>query len=206
MNLLKALVVGIALLGASCAYAADATDSIASLRYFSETTKQMQAHFEQSTYDASGYLTDESTGVFFFNRPNQFRWVYETPIEELILGDGEFLWHYDPTLAQVMRQPQPNSAYSPLLVLSDYEMLMGLYDVTVGPSPSQIVLLPRELDAPIEQARVTLEGGQPVMVEWEDRFGQINRLIFSQIELNQPLNSALFEFEMPKGVDLVEGL
>ena len=36
-----------------------------------------------------------------FERPGKFRWVYEKPYEQLIVGDGARIWFYDRDLNQV---------------------------------------------------------------------------------------------------------
>ena len=39
---------------------------------------------------------------FAFARPGKFRWTYDKPFEQLIVGDGEKLWIYDRDLNQVI--------------------------------------------------------------------------------------------------------
>ena len=41
-----------------------------------------------------------STGSFEFSRPNRFRFVYEKPYAQTIVGDGAKVWIYDPDLNQ----------------------------------------------------------------------------------------------------------
>ena len=43
-----------------------------------------------------------SSGTFAFARPGKFRWSYDKPYEQLLVGDGDKLWIYDPDLNQVV--------------------------------------------------------------------------------------------------------
>ena len=41
-------------------------------------------------------------GTFAFARPGKFRWTYDKPFEQLIVGDGARVWIYDKDLNQVI--------------------------------------------------------------------------------------------------------
>lgn len=178
---------------------------IESLQRFAETTDTMEAQFEQETFEPSGYLLERTSGRFYFAKPDRFRWESTSPFEETIVADGEVLWHYDVALGQVMRQPQPHSAYSPVMVLTDFEELSSVYSIENGLAAGEVLLFPKDTDTPIRQARVMFFGELPTLIEWEDQFGQLSRLTFASIELNHTLNASLFELTLPKGVDVVEG-
>ena len=60
-----------------------------------------RAAFEQKVYDKGGKLTQEAKGSFVFQRPGRFRWVYDKPADQVIVGDGERVWIYDRELNQV---------------------------------------------------------------------------------------------------------
>ena len=51
--------------------------------------------------DKNGKTQQSATGKLVFSRPGKFRWEYQKPYEQLIVGDGNKLWVYDKELAQV---------------------------------------------------------------------------------------------------------
>src|SRR5690349_22643561 len=62
---------------------------------FLNGTQSARAQFEQKVYDRSGKLTQETRGNFVFQRPGRFRWVYDKPADQVIVGDGSRVWIYD---------------------------------------------------------------------------------------------------------------
>lgn len=182
------------------------TNALDQLEAFSGTTQALQATFEQVTRDRDGYVIDRATGVFSFNAPNQFRWAYAEPFEEVIVGDGSLLWHYDPNLEQVTMREQPKAADSPVLVLTNFELMQEGYDIALGEDDSRLELTPKTASANIARAWVVFADGQPRVVGWEDGFSQTTRIEFQGLETNTDLDGELFEFSPPPGVDVLEGL
>src|SRR5262245_51648904 len=75
--------------------------AIERFKAFSKSTQTARGSFEQKVYDRDKRLSQESKGSFVFNRPGKFRWVYDKPVDQVIVGDGERVWIYDRGLAQV---------------------------------------------------------------------------------------------------------
>ncbi len=86
------------LAGDRCASA----DGLAQLKAFHATTKSGKVTFRQSSPPRASRARANRPGTFSFQRPGKFRWAYETPFEQLIVGDGEKLWVYDRDLNQVI--------------------------------------------------------------------------------------------------------
>src|SRR3954452_13611010 len=80
--------------------AAGAT-SIERYKSFINETQSARAAFEQKVYDRNGKLVQESRGSFVLQRPGRFRWVYDKPADQVIVGDGTRVWIYDRQLNQV---------------------------------------------------------------------------------------------------------
>ena len=87
-------------LALSFAIAAPAA-SLDRYKTFLNGTQSARAQFEQKVYDRDGKLTQESRGNFVFQRPGRFRWVYDKPADQVIVGDGQRVWIYDRQLNQV---------------------------------------------------------------------------------------------------------
>src|SRR5689334_10251226 len=84
---------------AFCAAAGAA--SIERYQTFINDTQSARAAFEQKVYDRNGKLVQESRGNFVLQRPGRFRWVYDKPADQVIVGDGQRVWIYDRQLNQV---------------------------------------------------------------------------------------------------------
>src|SRR3954468_18895 len=68
---------------------------------FINETQSARAAFEQKVYDRNGKLVQESRCNFVLQRPGRFRWVYDKPADQVIVGDGTRVWIYDRQLNQV---------------------------------------------------------------------------------------------------------
>ena len=75
--------------------------AIEQLEGFIKNTRSARASFTQSVVDIDGLKLQDSSGVVEFQRPGKFRWHYQQPFEQLVVGDGTTLWVYDKDLSQV---------------------------------------------------------------------------------------------------------
>ena len=48
-----------------------------------------KANFTQEVIDANGAVQQQASGTVQFQRPGKFRWTYDKPYEQIIVGDGE---------------------------------------------------------------------------------------------------------------------
>lgn len=181
-----------------------AQDGRAQLDAFAEGLDTLAGRFEQVTVDAEGRVTEESSGQLYYARPDRFRWSYEAPFPQEIVADGEQLWHYDVSLEQVTVRDQPSARESPLLVLTRPELLDRFYRVTDSVQ-QMIEFEPLEESTDIVQGRLHFRNGLPSRLELEDSFGQLTRLRLLDLERNPELDAGLFNFEVPEGVDVLEG-
>lgn len=176
----------------------------AQLDLFAADLDTLSGQFEQITIDASGRRVEEAGGEFYFARPDRFRWNYGEPFPQEIVADGEQLWHYDESLEQVTVRPQPDAAQSPLLVLTRPELLDRFYRITAS-DVDLIEFEPLDSNAEIERGRLYFRAGLPERLELEDSFGQLTRLLLRDLQRNPELSDELFDFQVPDGVDLLEG-
>ena len=75
--------------------------SVEALKALLEQTTTARAHFAQMVLDKNLKMLQQSTGTMQFSRPGKFRWQYDKPYEQLIVGDGTRVWLYDKDLNQV---------------------------------------------------------------------------------------------------------
>src|SRR5215212_3223775 len=75
--------------------------SVDTLKSLLNQTTTAKARFAQSVLDKNNKTLQQATGTMEFSRPGRFRWEYNKPYEQTIVGDGSRLWIYDKDLNQV---------------------------------------------------------------------------------------------------------
>ena len=200
---------GLVLLGAfAFAFATGArADGLDQLKSFHATTKSGKVAFRQVVAAKGQPGGKESTGTFWFQRPGKFRWAYETPYEQLIVGDGERLWIYDRDLNQVIVRTLDRAlGSSPAALLagdSALEKEFELADAGKAKGLGYVEAKPRSPDTGFERVRIGFADNLPRTMELTDTFGNVTTLTFSGFERNLPLDAARFRFVPPAGADVV---
>ena len=193
----------LALLLAGAAHASGVDRFKAYLR----TTQSARATFEQKVYDRNRRLVQESSGTFVLLRPGRFRWTYEKPAEQLIVGDGQRVWIYDRELNQVtVRRLTRALGSTPAALLagsSDIEAAFELSDDGERDGLEWLEARPREREAGFERIRIGLGTAGVQAMELVDNFGQTTELRFSGLARNPKVDLAEFRFEPPKGADVL---
>ena len=96
-TLLRTLCLSVLVLAPSLAFAA----TTEALKGFLTQTTTAKGRFAQMVLDKNLKMLQQSTGTMQFSRPGKFRWEYDKPYEQTIVGDGAKLWVYDKDLNQV---------------------------------------------------------------------------------------------------------
>ena len=181
--------------------------SIERFKTFVRTTQSASAAFDQRVLDRGGKLVQASKGRFVFLRPGRFRWSYEKPIDQLIVGDGERVWIYDRDLNQVtVRKLSKALGSTPAALLagsSDIEKAFELSDAGERDGLEWLEAKPREREAGFERIRMGFDATGPRAMELTDNFGQTTHLRFSALTRNPKVDAADFRFEPPKGADVL---
>jgi outer membrane lipoprotein carrier protein len=140
-------------------------------------------------------------------RPNRFRFVYDKPLEQLIVADGQKVWIYDPDLQQVsVRQMNQALGATPAALLAGGSLDK---DFTLKALPDRdglqwVEAAPRQKESPFQAVRVGFRGKDLAALEIVDSFGQKSNLSFSQVEANVAVAPENFRFTPPKGADVLE--
>jgi outer membrane lipoprotein carrier protein len=189
-----------------CAVAAQAA-SIDRYREFLDATRSARASFDQKVYDRSGKLTQESKGSFVFQRPGKFRWVYDKPADQVIVGDGTRVWIYDRQLNQVtVRKLEAALGSTPAALLAGgtgVEKAFLLSDGGEKDGLEWVLAKPRQAEAGFESVRMGFKGNDLQAMELKDQFGQTTVLRFSNLQRNPKVDPHSFRFEPPKGADVL---
>ncbi|MBI3141044.1 MAG: outer membrane lipoprotein chaperone LolA [Rhodocyclales bacterium] len=177
------------------------------LKSFVEGTKSARAAFTQTVVAKSGRKPQTAAGTMMFARPGKFRWVYDKPYYQLIVGDGEKLWIYDRDLNQVTAKKLSAAlGTSPAALLAGDNALEKNFTLREGGESEGIEWVeaqPKAADASFESLRIGFAGDVLRAMELRDNFGQTTTLVFSQFERNPALPASLFRFVPPKGADVI---
>lgn len=200
-------VVAIGLLTAAGGAQAAAIDA---LHDFVKATRSGKAGFTQVIVNKSGKVSNPASGTFQFQRPGKFRWVYDKPYEQWIVGDGDKLWIYDKDLNQVTVKKLGGAlGQSPAAILAGSDELEKNFVIKDGGVKDGLEWLeatPKTKDTTFETVRIGLRrdgtGASLAVMELADSFGQTSVLTFGKMERNPALAADAFRFTPPKGADV----
>ncbi len=175
---------------------------------FNTTTKTATAHFDQQVFDRTGKAIEHASGTFTFQRPGRFRWTYEKPHKQLLVGDGSKLWIHDPDLHQVtVKRIDQAISPTPAALLAgkdDITALFTLRDAGSAEGLNWVEATPKAKDTGFERVRLGLAGKQLAAMELFDQLGGHTLLRFSDLRANAPVAADTFKFTPPKGADVLE--
>ncbi|MCZ6783203.1 MAG: outer membrane lipoprotein carrier protein LolA [Proteobacteria bacterium] len=180
-----------------------------------ESVRDIVADFEQSTRSVtlgnSALGSGEVTrGRVFLAKPGRMRWSYEEPQPSLVVTDGSTLWLYDPADKVVQRLPVSAGYLSgaSLQFLLGEGVILDEFDVSVDDCSGESVrldLVPRE-DKSYERIGLVAiaKTGEVVETTIVDVLGNETRVSFHNLRTNQDPDEALFRFEPPEGVRVID--
>ncbi len=201
---MRRLVFAVACLAVAQVVHAGAIDK---LHQFLETTKTLRADFAQIVVAKNGKRPQQSTGVMMLSRPGKFRWQIEKPYSQLLVGDGEKVWIYDPDLRQVtVKQFGAALGSTPAALLLGGNALDKNFILREAGEREGLEWLeatPKLPDSGFEKLQLGFAGNDLKAMELFDNFGQTTSLIFARLERNPQLAPALFRFTPPAGVDVI---
>ena len=175
---------------------------------FNSGTKTATARFEQQVLDRAGKVVERASGSFAFARPGKFRWTYDKPHQQVLVGDGRKLWIHDPDLNQVTVKPMDRAISStPAALLAgkdDITALFTLKDAGTADGLGWVEATPKAQDTGFERVRLGLRGKTLAVMELYDQLGGRTVLRFTDFKANAPVPPDAFTFTPPKGADVIE--
>lgn len=187
--------------------------AIEKLKTFIAATHSAQANFTQEVLDQNGKHIQSASGIMQFQRPGKFRWTYQKPYEQLIVGDGAKFWLYDVDLNQVtVKKLDAALGSSPAALLSGSNEIERGFILTENGDRDGLEWLQA---APKDQGRKGQDSSfekilmafnaqsELVVMELNDMFGHKTVLRFSGMQRNPKISEKLFRFTPPKGADVL---
>jgi len=186
---------------------ASAASGIEQLRAFIESTQSGRASFEQRVTAKSGRKPQEASGTMAFSRPGKFRWTYDKPYYQLLVGDGEKLWVHDRDLNQVTVKTLGDAlASTPAALLAGRNELERNFELREGgveDGLSWVDAKPNAAEGGFESVRIGFADGMLRGMVLRDSFGQTTLLRFNSFERNPKLDDGQFRFTPPAGADVI---
>ena len=181
--------------------------SIEELKALLRGTTTARAQFAQIVLDKDLNPIQQASGSMAFARPGRFRWEYNKPYEQVIVGDGTSLWIYDKDLNQVtVRRLEGALGASPAALLAgsnEIEKGYALSSVGSEQGLDWLEAVPKDQDTVFERIRLGFSKTGLEAMELRDRFGQITVIKFTAVKRNSELPSDWFSFTPPEGADVI---
>ncbi len=181
-------------------------------------TQDLQGTFTQETI-IEGFETGfQSTGKFYLKKPGLLRWDYLEPSKEHIYVDGDAVMMYVPEHQQVVKGTltQISASKGPLALLLGVGKLSQQFTVVEPSEPSKdsrklsdLTLIPK----PVGDAAPTIKTielqlfPESYLIQTITIFetsGNISRVSFDHVQVNQGLSTDLLKFTVPPDVVVVD--
>lgn len=180
---------------------------VTELKVFIAQTKTAQAHFNQVVLDKAGNAKQQTQGTMAFSRPGKFRWAYDKPYEQLIVGDGNKIYLYDVDLAQVtIKKLDQALGSSPAALLAGNNEIEKFYTLSEAGTHDGLTWLtatPKDKDSSFSQIQMGFSHSNLMEMRIRDNFGLTTQLKLSQLVRNPKLPASTFSFTPPAGVDVI---
>lgn len=203
--MLKNLIIGLFIF--VCTTTAHAS-AIEKLKSYIAATHSAQANFTQTVLDQNGKRMQSASGVMQFQRPGKFRWSYQKPYEQIIVGDGAKFWLYDVDLNQVtVKKLDAALGSSPAALLAgsnEIERGFSLKEAGAREGLEWLQASPKAQDSSFSAVLMGFdEQASLVAMELNDSFGHKTVLRFSGMQRNPKIAAAQFQFVPPAGADVI---
>jgi len=199
----------LSVLAASNSHAQARTDELGEklVRDFLTNITTLEGRFEQSLIDAEGAIVETNSGTLEIERPGRFRWSYTDPYEQWLVADGLNIWSYDLDLQQVTVKPQAQAlANTPAVLLGGAEDALEQFDfagTTIESVTTWVRLEPKDQDSGFNRVELGFVDSELRRMVFFDHLEQTTLVALHDVIVNQPIESARFDFVIPDDVDVV---
>jgi len=193
------------------AMALDATAIVDAIQKQYDATHTFQARFVQKSYLRILDQSQHAQGTVSIKKPGKMRWEYNAPDRQILVSNDQALWLYLPDEQQVtkMKVQSIYSSNTPALFLAGRGQLTESFTikkVTEIDGVYIVELIPRDKAQNLTKMVLLADkkNFQIIGSRVYDNLGNKTEMIFSDIRRNPALDDATFQFEVPKGVELID--
>ena len=171
-----------------------------------QSFESMSSFFKQETRTSGGAVMQVIGGQMEVLKPNRLRWQTTPPYEQLVVADGTDLWVYDQDLEQVSVRRMDNSLQeTPALLLSGNLNTIGdEYSVAVV-DDEIFYLKPKDESQLFDRLTLIFADEKIQSLTIFDATGQYTLIEFSDVVNNKIAANDRFSFQIPDGVDVIDG-
>jgi len=182
-----------------------------------ERINDFHAKFTQEATIRSLNQVQRADGEVWLKKPGKMRWNYYRPNKEEIVSDGSKIWFYnqeekqvvESSLIEVMDTPTTTTLLSGLGNIKEQFNARFSDSAFADQDGSYLVdLLPRDNSAEEEYNKVTIAVDRKSMlvntIYLYDPFGNLTKVNLHDIKINKGVSDSLFNFKVPKGVELIK--
>jgi outer membrane lipoprotein carrier protein len=187
-----------------------AEDLVRRLERRNSQVRDLTARFTQTYRSGALGRTLVETGTIALKRPGRMRWEYESPERKTFVADGTRFFFYVPADRQVIVREQAGERGVAMALLSGQGGLLEQFDPELeareDAALERVRLVPRHPDPEVRSVSVELDAQLRVRsIAIEDAQGNTSRFRFESLRENLELPERLFRFELPRGVEVIQG-
>lgn len=183
--------------------------ALASFLLALEGMENFQASFVQSSKTQTGEILQQMEGSLSVAKPGKMRWQTEDPFAQLVVSDGRLIWVYDMDLEQVtIRNMDQRVQETPALLLSgNTQEIDASFVVGKTTADENVIyqLMPKDSSQLFQSLEFHYRGHILQGMKIYDAAGQITDIVFTQQKQNQVVDEQAFVFDVPEGVDVIDG-
>lgn len=169
----------------------------------------LSAEVTQLIIESDGGVLEESLIQMHLLRPNGFYWETLDPFPELVVTNGKTLWNYQPDLEQVVIEDfnSDESELAAQLLSGRTEALGEDYEIQAVSEDDGFVsfqLLPVATDSVYARITISFLATEIESIHVSSKNGEQTVWQFSKVERNKGLAMEQFEFEVPRGIEVID--
>lgn len=176
--------------------------------------RSLHGRYRQETLSADHRTLQSTTGELWVDASQRFRIVADDPFEPVLVSDGQSFWNYDVGLDQVTISALNGDVQQvPVLLLSGQaDKINEAFSVerfelekTSGTGfREEYLLKPRSTESIFETITLGIEDDLPRTISVSDSLGQQTTIELTELQINPTLEDAIFELEIPPGIDVID--
>jgi outer membrane lipoprotein carrier protein len=193
------------------AFAADAplADRLRDVENRYNSAKSLQVLFTEQ-YTPKGRMQVTDSGVILLRKPLRMRWDYMQPKGKLLVCDGKYFWLYNPAENTVEQTPVRESddmrlPFAFLLGKLHFEKEFKNIQSHAEGFDLRITAEPKSDDLPYSSVEFVVAPDSHIKSVRVTNFdNSVLSCTFDQERMDPPVSAKAFQFEMPKGAELVK--
>jgi outer membrane lipoprotein carrier protein len=173
--------------------------------------KTLQVAFHED-YTPQGRPRRSESGTLMLRKPGRMRWDYDQPKGKLFVADGKSLWLFTPAenRAEKMKLQESDDMRAPLaFLLGKLNFQKEFRNLQAKPegAGTRITAEPKTDNLPYSAVEFVVSPDRQIREVKVTGFDHsVLEFRFDKERVDPPLDNKLFQFQVPKGAELVEAV